>query len=77
MCPSDPIVTVDGRVLTEADIEALADEAEAGYDICVSCHHRVTLQGEPSTSQYWQCTHNCRCLMLGCVLAEEKYGTAP
>ena len=28
-----PIVTKTGKVLTDADIEALADEAEAGYDV--------------------------------------------
>lgn len=28
-----PLVTRTGKVLTDADIEALADEAEAGYDL--------------------------------------------
>ena len=28
----DPIVTKTGKVLTDADIEALADEAEMGYE---------------------------------------------
>lgn len=28
-----PYVTKTGRVLTDADIEALADEAERGYDV--------------------------------------------
>lgn len=31
--PSPPHVTKTGRILTEADCEALAEEAEAGYDI--------------------------------------------
>lgn len=31
--PGLPLVTKSGRVLTDADIEALADEAEAGYDV--------------------------------------------
>jgi hypothetical protein len=29
-----PLVTKTGRVLTEDDIQALADEAELGYDFC-------------------------------------------
>jgi hypothetical protein len=29
----DPIVTKSGRVLTDTDIEALAAEAEQGYDV--------------------------------------------
>jgi len=30
---TEPLVTKTGKVLTDADIEALADEAEAGYDV--------------------------------------------
>lgn len=29
----EPLVTKTGKVLTDADIQALADEAEAGYDV--------------------------------------------
>jgi hypothetical protein len=29
----EPLVTKTGKVLTDADIEALADEAEFGYEI--------------------------------------------
>lgn len=35
--------TKSGRVLTDADIEALADEAEAGYDV----EHLVKRPGRP------------------------------
>lgn len=44
---TEPIVTKSGRVLTNADIEALSDEAERGYDVSkmVTRKHRggVTL----------------------------------
>jgi hypothetical protein len=33
----EPIVTKTGKVLTDADIQALADEAEAGYPVCPGC----------------------------------------
>lgn len=69
--------TSSGRVLTDADIDVLAAEAEAGYDICVVCQHQIRLMGERNTSLYWQCSHGCTCLMLGCIPVDEKYGTAP
>lgn len=31
--PMEPFVTRSGHVLTDEDIEALADEAERGYDL--------------------------------------------
>lgn len=34
-----PMVTKTGRILTEADVAALADEAERGYDV-THLHHK-------------------------------------
>ena len=63
-----PIVTKTGKVLTDADIEALADEAEAGYDVSHlrpkpldiarlplphKLRHRVRAHG------YVWCDHHC------------------
>jgi hypothetical protein len=33
MADEGPFITKTGKVLTDADIEALADEAERGYDV--------------------------------------------
>jgi hypothetical protein len=35
----EPAVTKTGKVLTDADVQALADEAEAGYDLFVGTEH--------------------------------------
>jgi len=35
MADDEKLVTKSGHVLTDADIEALADEAEAGYEVIV------------------------------------------
>ena len=45
MTAEGPWVTKTGKVLTDADIEALADEAEQGYDVS-------HLKGKPSRSSY-------------------------
>jgi hypothetical protein len=42
-----PFVTKTGRVLTEADLDALADEAEAGYEQCPQCGRLVPDLGDP------------------------------
>lgn len=33
VCGGEAYVTMTGKVLTDADIEALADEAQRGYDV--------------------------------------------
>ena len=42
-----PIRTKTGKVLTDADIEALADEAERGYDISQIKPYRLTEYAKP------------------------------
>lgn len=69
--------TAQRTVLSDADIEALADEAEAGYDFCAVCRHQIRLVGDTNASQQWRCGKGCQCLMLGCVPIDAKYGTAP
>lgn len=39
----EPLVTKSGKVLTGADLQALAEEAEAGYDL----HEDAGAAGEP------------------------------
>lgn len=40
-------MTKTGKVLTDEDIRAFADEAERGYVLCVACH--AALKPEDST----------------------------
>lgn len=44
---SDQFVTKTGKVLTDADIEKLADEAERGYDVvdCPRCEGSGLIEG--------------------------------
>lgn len=62
-------VTKTGKVLTDADVQALADEAERGYDvskikgpnraICPECQHFFHAH-DP-----WGCgAHECTCLRI-------------
>jgi hypothetical protein len=42
--PDEPLRTKTGRVLTDADIQALADEAERGYDLPAQRRRRVNVE---------------------------------
>lgn len=66
----------DPSVIDMSDLPRAAKEA-AVAPMCAACHHPIQLVGELNTSPYWRCTENCRCLILGCVPASQKYGTKP
>lgn len=45
-CDTGPVVTPGGRTLYESDFEALADEAERGYDVSHLAQRRVSRERE-------------------------------
>jgi hypothetical protein len=57
----EPIVTKTGRVLTDADIQALADEAEAGYPVCPGCGAIARHVANPILGPTWETVHEDDC----------------
>lgn len=50
----EPYVTKTGKVLTDADIEALADEAEEGFDLVGPQLAALTLRGLRQREAFWR-----------------------
>lgn len=50
----EPYVTKTGKVLTDADIEALADEAEEGFDLDSPQLAALTLRGLRQREAFWR-----------------------
>jgi hypothetical protein len=66
------LVTKSGKVLTDADIEALADEAERGYDVS----HLV---GKPDRRKVWvvELPDGLDTVPAGGQVMIEQFGNAP